>query len=156
MIIRQPMRRHFKSRFSMLRARRICEVEATDTYFMPVKSLEGFWCAQMFVGCTSHRKKVYGMKTESEFPNVYRDHLRQDGIPHTLRRDNARSENSEAIKAIHRELIIADEFSEPHNQQQNPAENLGVKSVKERGAVIMDRTNSPANTWFPNKQVDAS
>ena len=45
---------------------------------------------------------------ESEFPNAYRDHLRQDGIPHTLRRDNARSENSEAIKAIHRELIITD------------------------------------------------
>jgi hypothetical protein len=43
------MRRHLKSRFQMLRHKRVNEVIATDTYFANEKSYEGNHCAQVFL-----------------------------------------------------------------------------------------------------------
>ena len=60
-----PMRRHLKSRFQMLRHKRLNEVIDTDTYFANEKSIEGFHCAQVFFGMTSRMLYVAGMKTES-------------------------------------------------------------------------------------------
>ena len=82
-----PMRSHLKSRFQMLRHRRLNEVIATDTYFANEKSIEGYHCAQVFFGLTSKMIFVAGMKTESEFADVYLDFIRQYGIPSALRRD---------------------------------------------------------------------
>jgi len=75
--IHYPMRRHLKSRFQMLRHKRLNEVIATDTYFANEKSIEGYYCAQVFFGMTSKSLFVAGMKTESEFPDVYLDFIRQ-------------------------------------------------------------------------------
>ena len=86
------------------------------------------------------------MRTESKLPHVYQDFLRERGIPHTLRRDNAKSEQSEAIKKLHRELIIKDEFTEPHQPQQNPAEG-GVRELKRRWYRIMNNKNIPRRIW---------
>ena len=147
-IIRFPMRRHFKSRFQMLRKKRLNEVVATDTYFSKVRSLEGYHCAQVYFGCTSKTIDVFGMKSKSEFPDTYKDFLRERGIPHTLRRDNAKEEDSSAIKEINRDLIVCDQFTEPHHPQQNPAERNGVQFLKAQAQILMDRTNSPPNTWF--------
>jgi hypothetical protein len=97
------MRRHLKSRFQMLRHKRLNEVIATDTYFSSTKSIEGFYCAQVFVGMTSKTLYVADMKTESEFPDVYLDFIRQHGIPSALRRDNAKSEMSQRVCQIHRD-----------------------------------------------------
>ena len=77
--VHYPMRRHLKSRFQMLRHKRLNEVIATDTYFSSTKSIEGFYCAQVFFGMTSKSLFVAGMKTESEFPDVYLDFIRQNG-----------------------------------------------------------------------------
>ena len=112
-----PMRRHFKSLFKQLRRKRLNEVIAMDTCFSEIKSIEGHWCSKVFHGCNSRTINVGGMRTESEFPHVYQDFLREHGVPHTLRRDNTKSEKSEAIKKIHRELFIKDEFAEPHQSQ---------------------------------------
>jgi hypothetical protein len=87
--IHYPMRRHLESRFQKLRNKKLNEVIATDKYFSSVKSIEGYYCAQVFFGMTSKMLYVAGMKTESEFPDVYLDFIRQRGIPSTLRRDNA-------------------------------------------------------------------
>ena len=65
---------------------------------------------------------IHGMRTESEFPEVYSNFLRERGILHTLKRDNAKSEQSARVKAMHRDLIIADAYTEPHHPQQNLAE----------------------------------
>jgi hypothetical protein len=43
--IHYPMRCHLKSRFQMLRHKRLYEVIATDTHFSSVKSIEGYYCA---------------------------------------------------------------------------------------------------------------
>jgi hypothetical protein len=49
-----------------------------------------------------------GMKTESEFADVYLDFTRIHVIPSALRKDNTKSEMSQRVKDIHRDLIIAD------------------------------------------------
>ena len=91
------------------------------------KSIEGFYCAQVFFGMTSKTLYVAGMKTESEFPDVYLDFIRQHGIPSALRRDNAKSEMSQKIRQIHSDLVIPDQWTEPHSPWQNPVELNGVK-----------------------------
>jgi hypothetical protein len=50
---------------------------------------------------TSKSLFVTGMKTESEFSDVYLDFIRQNGIPFALRRDNTKSEMSQRVKQIH-------------------------------------------------------
>ena len=70
-----PIRLHLKSSFQMLRHKRLNEVIATHTYFANEKSIEGFQCAQVFFGMTSIMLYVAGMKTESEFPDVYLDFI---------------------------------------------------------------------------------
>ena len=88
------------------------------------------------------------MKTESEFVDAYKDFLRDRGIPHTLRRDNAKSEDSGPVKDINRDLVIRDEFTEPHHPQQNPVEGGAIKFLKSRATMLMDRTNTPKKLWF--------
>jgi hypothetical protein len=112
--IHYPMRRHLKSCFQMLRHKRLNEVIATDTYFANEKSIEGYHCAQVFFGMTSKMLYVACMKTESEFSDVYLDFIRKYGIPYALQRDNAKSEMSQRVNDIHRDLIIADQWTEPH------------------------------------------
>jgi hypothetical protein len=124
------MRHHLKIYFQMLRHKRLNQVIATDTYFANEKSIEGYHCAQVFFGMTSKILYVAGMKTESEFADVYLDFIRKYGIPSALRRDNAKSEMSQSVKYIHRDLIIADQWTESHSPWQNPAELNGVKYLK--------------------------
>jgi hypothetical protein len=62
---------------------------------------------------------VAGMKTESDFADSYLDFIRKYGIPSALRRDNAKSEMSQHVKDIHRDLIIADQWIEPHSSWQS-------------------------------------
>ena len=73
--------------------------------------------------------------------------MKERGIPHTLRRDNAKSENSEAVKQLHRELLIKDEFTEPYHPQQNPAEGGAVRCIKQHVEVLMNMTGSPEKLW---------
>jgi hypothetical protein len=78
------------------------------------KSIEGFYCAQVFFGMTSKMLYVAGMKIESEFPDVYLDFIRQHGIPSALRREHAKFEMSLRVYQIHRDLVITDQWTEPH------------------------------------------
>jgi hypothetical protein len=79
------MRNHLKSRFQMLRHKRLNEVIATDTYFANERSTEGYDCAQVFFGMISKILYVAFMKTESEFADVYLDSIRNYGILSALR-----------------------------------------------------------------------
>jgi hypothetical protein len=89
-----------------------------------------------------------GMKTESEFADSYLDFIRKYGFPSALRRDNAKSEMSQRVKVIQRDLIIADQWTEPHSPWQNPADLNGVKYLKSHAQVLLDRTGAPDNLWF--------
>jgi hypothetical protein len=58
---------------------------------------------------------VADMKTESESAGVYLGFIRNYGIPSTLRRDNAKSEMSQRVKDIHRDLFTTDQLTVPHS-----------------------------------------
>jgi hypothetical protein len=146
--IHYPMRCHLMSQFQILRHKRMNEVIATDTYFANEKSIEGYHCVQIYFGMTSKMLYVAGMKTESEFADVYLDFNRKYGIPSALRRDNAKSEMIQRVNDIHRDLIIADQWIEPHSPWQNPAELNDVKYLKADAQVLLDRTGTPDNLWF--------
>jgi hypothetical protein len=57
------MRRHLKSRFQMLRHKRLNKIIATHTYLLNEKSIEGYHCAQVFFEMTSKMLYVAGIKT---------------------------------------------------------------------------------------------
>jgi hypothetical protein len=99
---------------------------------------------------TSKMLHVAGMKTESEFVDVYLDFIRKYGIPSALRRDIAKSEMNQRVKDIHRDLIIADQWTEPHSPWQNSAELNGVEYSKSNAQVLLDRAGSPDNGRYPN------
>jgi hypothetical protein len=52
------------------------------------------------------------------------------------------------VKDIHRDLIIADQWTEPYSPWQNPGELNGVKYLKSHAQVLLDRTGVPDNLWF--------
>jgi hypothetical protein len=52
------------------------------------------------------------------------------------------------LKVIHRGLIIADQWTEPHSPWKNHAELNGVKYLKSQAQVLLDRTSTPDSLWF--------
>ena len=100
------------------------------------------------------------MKTKSEFAETYQDFMRKRGIPHTLRRDYARSEMSEKVLNLQRDMVIADEYTEPYTPWQNPAEGGGVRFLKSHAEgggvrflkshaeVLMNRSGCSAYLWY--------
>ena len=79
-----PMVRHLRSSFKWLTDQRINEKVSTDTMFANVPSVEGYSCAQVHFGMTSHMINIYGMKKESDFYDVHRDFFRNEGVPSVL------------------------------------------------------------------------
>jgi hypothetical protein len=64
---------------------------------------------------TSKTLYVFGRKTESEFADVYLDFIRKYGIPSALQSDKEKFEISQRIEDIHLNLIISDQWTEPHS-----------------------------------------
>jgi hypothetical protein len=55
---------------------------------------------------------------------------------------------SQRVKDIHRDLIIADQWIEPHSPWKTPAKLNGVKYLKSLAQVLLDRTGAPDNLWL--------
>jgi hypothetical protein len=138
---------HLKSLFQMLQQKRLNEFIATDTYYASEISIDGYYCEQVFFGMTSKMLHVVGIKTESEFPDVYLDFIRQNGITSELWNDNAKSEMSQSVQKMYRNLVIADQWTDPHIPWQNPAEINGVRYLKSHGQILLDRTGAPDTMW---------
>ena len=149
MIIRYPMRRHFKSRAPFLNVNRLDEAVSTDPMYANCASLHHrFIGAQVFYGLKSHHIDVYGFKKPRNFPQMYQDFIREQGAPSLLRRDNAQEEQSEEVKNIHRELYIKDGYSEPYQPNQNPVESKAIKWLKQASHVLLDRRGAPDGAWY--------
>jgi hypothetical protein len=50
---------------------------------------------------------------------------------------------SQRVQDIHRDLIIAGQWTEPHSPWRNPAELNGVKYLKSHAQVLLDRIGAP-------------
>ena len=146
-VVRLPLRRHYKSRFPALRVRRLDEDVATDTFFSNTKALDGSTCAQLFVGRKSMLTDIFGMKTESQMPGALMDFIRKWGAGTGLFSDNAKSETSRAVRDILRTYNMRDLQSEPHQQNQNPAERR-IQEVKATTNILLDRSGAPESCWL--------
>eukprot|EP00978_Attheya_sp_CCMP212_P003903 scaffold8338_cov47-Attheya_sp.AAC.1 len=112
------------------------------------RDVSGATCGQVFFGMSSKVFNIYGMRGKGKFPKTYLGCIQHEGAPRVLRRDNAKEENSKEVKNINRKYIIADQFSEPHHQQQNPVELNAIKWLKQHAQVLMDRVNAPPDVWL--------
>ena len=146
-VLRYPMRRHYKTRFPALRVHRLDEVYATDTFFSQTTAHDGSTCCQLYCGRKSYFTSVYGMKSEYEMPGSLMDFIRQHGAMKGLFSDNARVQTGHAVRDILRQYGIADMQSEPHQQNQNPAERR-IQEVKKMTNVVLDRTGAPRHLWL--------
>ena len=127
---------------------RLSETISTDPLFANVVAFGGEIGAQVFWGKMSHMINVYGIRRESDFPRVYQEFIRDQGIPHTLLRDNAKTQHSEKVRDIHLRYNIKDAFSEPMNQWQNLVESQAIKYLKQATRILLDRTGAPEYLWL--------
>ena len=149
MVIRAPLRRHFKPRAPFANVSRLEEAVSTDPKFANCRSLHhGYTGAQVFYGINSHCINVYGFKSKSEFPRIYKDFIREEGAPSILRRDNAKEEASEEVLQINRDLFIKDGFSEPYHPYQNPVESQAICWLAQATHILLDRQGAPDTAWY--------
>jgi hypothetical protein len=92
------MRRHHKSHFHITRNKRSNKIIATASYFANENAVEGYYCPQIFYGMTSRILLFAGMRTESEFPQIYLYFIRQYGILSALQIDNTKFEMIQFIQ----------------------------------------------------------
>ncbi len=91
--------------------------------------------------------KGYPMTEETQVPGTFEDFIRDAGAPKKLVSDNAKSETGKRMKDLLRLYCVKDGQSEPHQQNQNYAEQK-IGQVKRMVNGIMDRTGTPAVYWL--------
>ena len=124
------------------------EPTASDIVYADVPAIDdGSTMGVIFAGTQSKVTDVYGVKTERQFVNTLEDNIRDRGAPTKLISDGGSSLISEKVKHILRALFIRAWQSEPHQQQQNPAERRW-QTVQSTANTILDRTGAPAYTWL--------
>ena len=87
------------------------------------------------------------MKTDKQFVNTLEDTIRQCGAMDKLITDSAQVEITGRIKDILRSYVIGNWSSEASQQQQNPVERK-YQHLKLTTNCMMERIDSPANTWM--------
>ena len=120
-----------------------CDIVYADTPAID----DGSLAAVLFTGLDTQVTDIYGIKTDRQFVNTLEDNIRQRGAPNKLISDRAQVEISNKVLNILRALVIGDWQSEPHQQQQNPAERR-YQTVKTTANRVMDRSGAPAYTWL--------
>jgi hypothetical protein len=98
-------------------------------------------------GTESQHLAVYPVQTDGSFPAVLEDYIRMHGAPTKLYSDNARAELSNKTMAILCNFGIAEGSSEPHYQNQNPAEHE-IQDVKKDVMMAMNLMNTPYTYWL--------
>ena len=142
------LQRHFRSPFPALNVHRRNEPVATDTVFADTPDIEhGHVAAQFFVGTRSLVSDLYGVKTDGQFLQTLQDNVRKRGAPHQLVSDRAQAQTSKVVQDYLRWLYIDDWQSEPHRQNQNPAERR-YQDIKRLANRIIDRTGAPPSLWL--------
>ena len=133
---------------------RLNKTVATDTFFADCPAHDdsilghgGATMVQLYVGTTSQVTEVYPMKDKSQMSGTFMDFIRTHGAPKMLFSDNAKEQIGHKILDILRHYNIKRHTSEPHYQNQNPAERR-IQDVKHMTMGIMDRTRTPAPFWL--------
>ena len=91
---------------------------------------------------------IYGMKSESEMPEAYKNFIWEEGVPRILRHDNSQIQWGECTTKVNHEYFVKDQFTEPDHPQQNLAELHAVKFLKDYLQVLLDHTGTPDHCWL--------
>ena len=93
-------------------------------------------------------------KAGTHIVKAYKGFMRNEGVPACLHRDDSKGQKTFAITDLNRDYMVKDSFSEPYHPNQNPAESLGVKTIKTGAQAIMDRTGAKPYVWpFVHKYI---
>ena len=142
------MSKHLKSRNPALNIPRRHEAVATDTVYSDTPAVDsGVKQAQLFVGKESLVSDIYPMRSGEQFINTLEDNICRRGAMDKLISDSAKNEISHRVQDILRAYNISDWKSEPHHQNQNPAE-WRYRTIKAWTNTIMNRTGAPAYCWL--------
>ena len=95
----------------------------------------------------SHVYDVYGMKTDKQFVNTFEDIIRQLRAMDRLISNSAQVETRGRAKDILRAYIIGNWQIEADQQYQYPVERK-YRYIKSTTNRLLERSGSPANTWF--------
>ena len=134
--------------FPAMNVKRRNEAVATDTFFSDTPAVDnGAIAAQFFVGIDSKFVEVHGLKNDHQFINSLWDTIRRYGAMDVLVSDRAKLEISRKVKDVLRYLCIKDRQSEPHQQNQNPAERR-YRDVKFNIQRVMNMSGAPPSTWL--------
>ena len=87
------------------------------------------------------------MTSESQFAETLEDFFIDVGIPRKIVSDNAKAKTLGRAKDLYRLYNVKTHQSEPHQQNQNFAENR-IGQVKRHTDALMDRTHTPAQWWL--------
>src|SRR6478672_8046707 len=88
------------------------------------------------------------MRNKSDVPKRFRDFCQEFGAPLEVFSDNAKEAMSAEFDEVLREFMIRKRHtSEPHYQNQNPAERM-IGHTKETHERLMDRSGLPACFWL--------
>jgi len=142
------LKRAFKSPNPALNVHRRSEAVACDIVYSDTPAVDdGAKSAVLFVGHDTFVTDIYGIKTDSQFIRTLEDNIRERGAPDRLLSDRAQVEISKAVENVLRTFCVKSWQSEPHQQQQNPAERR-FQTVKTAVNRILDRTGAPPSTWL--------
>jgi hypothetical protein len=108
---------------------------------------DGSTVAVLFVGTNTQVTNVYGIKTDKQFINTLEDNITNCGAPHKLLSDSAQVLISNKVQYILRTLCIKSWQSEPHQQQQNPAERR-YQTIKRAANQFLDHSSALDYTWL--------
>ena len=100
-----------------------------------------------FVGLNSKKVANYGMNSEKNGPYALLDFFRQEGVPISIRRDNSKMQTSYLWTQYMRRYNCKDEFVEPYNPQQNPAERM-IGELKQAIQKAFIDTGCHPKAWY--------
>ena len=137
-----PMKKHLKSRNPALIIPRRHEAVATDTVYSDTPAVDsGVKQAQLFVGKESLVSDIYPMRSGKQFVNTLEDNICRCSAMDKLISDSAKNDISHKVQDILRAYNISDWQSEPHHQNQNPAE-WRYRTIKAWTNTITNRTGA--------------
>ena len=87
------------------------------------------------------------MRSGKQLINTLEDNICRPGAMDKLISDSAKNEISHKVQDILRAYNISDWQSEPHHQNQNPAE-CRYRTIKAWTNTIMNRTGAPSYCWL--------
>jgi len=85
---------------------------------------EGYNYSQILYGINLCYISNFGMKTESDRPEMLLAFFRQEGVPLSILRDNSKMQAGKLWTEYCRQYWVEDKFTKPHHPHQNPAESV--------------------------------